>query len=300
MHAAPTGDPDAEAAEALERVPGLEERIAAETRELSRRARGRVSSGPDGVRYLFVGGCPRSGTTALTTFLNRDPRILLGQERFRKIRKAVEPFHFTEEVLFNPSLRETSWEMPWRGELVFPGRLRDYAALRERWRGGGVEVLGDKAPYYYRELDGLAVRFPGAVFAIVVRDLHEVADSYLRRARNPVDHWPTANDHTLALADYNEALAGVRDFVGRAGWSRLLVVRHERFFGGVPGELERLYALIGLPPPQDAARRHAELARDGLVRRGRRTALAAEVVAELEAGRDRDAERWLDGELAVR
>jgi hypothetical protein len=26
------------------------------------------------------------------------------------------------------------------------GQPEDYRALRERWQGGGVEVLGDKAP----------------------------------------------------------------------------------------------------------------------------------------------------------
>jgi hypothetical protein len=72
MYVPSVGDPDAE-----ERLPGLEERIAAETRELERRARGRVSGGPSGVRYVFIGGCPRSGTTALTTFMNCDPRIPL-------------------------------------------------------------------------------------------------------------------------------------------------------------------------------------------------------------------------------
>jgi hypothetical protein len=295
MYVPSVGDPDAE-----ERLPGLEERIAAETRELERRARGRVSGGPSGVRYVFIGGCPRSGTTALTTFMNCDPRILLGQERFRRIRSVVEPFHFTEEILFNPSLRETSWAMPWRGEVVFPGSFRDYATLRRRWRNGGVTVLGDKAPYYYRELDGLHTRFPDAAFVILLRDLHEVAGSYIHRATNPVDHWPAENDHALALNDYNEALVSVRQFVERAGWSRLHIVRYRRFFGGDPKELERLYAAIGLSPPEDGPRRLVKLAQDGRARQTRRAPLGPDVVAYLEDGRDRQTEEWLEQELAAR
>jgi len=272
-----------------QRIAGLEERIAAEVQELTRRARGRISPGPAGVRYLFVCGCPRSGTTALTTLLNEDERVLLGQERFRLIRKLLEPFHFTEEVFFNPTERETSWAMPWRGERVRPGSFAEYHALRERWRGGTVEVIGDKAPFYSDQLERLGSAFPGARFVLLVRDLHEVAASYRRRAADPVDHWPAENGHALATEHWNAALGHARAFPEA---DRLLLVSHARFFGGTPGELDRLYAFLGLEPEVAMRERHAAMVEDAEVRRTRVRPLPPPVAAAVDAARDRDLDAW--------
>ena len=241
------------------RISGLEERIAAEMKELSRRAGADQPQPADPARFLFVCGCPRSGTTALTTFLNGDGRLLLGQERYRRVMALLEPFHFTEELFFNPSLKETSWAMPWRGETVFPGNPADYRTLRERWRAGQVQVLGDKAPRYHRHLDRIAESFPGARFVMLLRDLQEVARSYTERARNPADHWPAENDHRLAVQHWNEALADARSFLDGPEPERLLVVPYTEFFSGAPDQLDRLYAFLELDVPAEQRERYAEV-----------------------------------------
>jgi len=276
---------------AAERIAGLEERIAVENRELRRRAGGTCSAGPQGLPYLFIAGCPRSGTTALTTFLNGDERLLLGQERFRRIRKWVEPFHFTEEVFFNPTSHETSWAMPWRAETVWPGTFVEYRELRARWRSGSVRIIGDKAPYYVRHLERLDQEFPQARFAILVRDLDEVARSYDRRAANPSDHWPAENDHRLAAHDWNDSLARTRAFAEQES-ARLLVIAHERFFFGEPGELERLYAFLELDLSAAARERYAAIVADAQRRRDAWEPLAAPVVRAMDAARDRELEAW--------
>jgi hypothetical protein len=276
---------------AAERIAGLEERIAAENRELHRRAGGTCSPGPQGLPYLFIAGCPRSGTTALTTFLNGDDRLLLGQERFRRIRKSVEPFHFTEEVFFNPTSHETSWAMPWRAETVWPGTFVEYQELRARWRSGSVRIIGDKAPYYVRHLERLDQEFPRARFAILVRNLDEVARSYDRRAANPSDHWPAENDHRLAAHDWNDSLAHARAFAEQES-ARLLVIAHERFFFGEPGELERLYAFLELDLSAAARERYAAIVADAQRRRGTWEPLAAPVLSAMDAARDRELEAW--------
>ncbi len=284
--AAGSGDPaDAQ------RIDGLEERIAAEVRELNRRARGRRSQGPSGIRYLFIGGCPRSGTTAITTLLNDDERILLGQERFRRIRKIVEPFHFSEEVFFNPSARETSWAMPWRDEPVRPGAFADYHVLRERWHSGSVEILGDKAPYYAVELDRLASVFGEAKFVIMVRDLDEVAASYRRRATDPADTWPAENDHRVAIRDWNRVLQHARAFVDDND-RRLLLVSYSRFFRGARDELDRLYAFLGLDLPAAMRERHDAMVLDGERRRARAQPLPPTVAAAIDAARNPELETW--------
>src|ERR1700749_3229545 len=84
-------------------------------------------------RHLFVAGCPRSGTSALVFLLNEHPRIALGFERFKRTRALLDPWHFAPAQFFAPVLAETDIQ----GELL-------YRRLRERWRGGSVEVIGDK------------------------------------------------------------------------------------------------------------------------------------------------------------
>jgi Sulfotransferase family len=280
-----------------QRITGLEERIAAETAELHRRRRGRCSSGPSGHR-LFIGGCPRSGTTALATFLNGDERFILGQERFRRMIKLLEPWHFTEPVFFNPTLRETSWAMPSRNEVVFPGGPADYRILRERWQSGGVEVLGDKAPYYHRALSELAAAFPGSRFVIVVRGLNDVAASYVRRATNPGDHWPAENDHRLAVDDWNEALQNTRAFAESPETARLAVIDYDRFYTGASGELERLYDFLGLEVVPNVVARYGVVVEEGR-RRRRDPGLDASVVEHLESRRDRELEDWYRSWIAA-
>jgi hypothetical protein len=273
-----------------ERVRCLEERIAAEVHELARRANGGRAGGPDGVRYLFVMGCPRSGTTAFTTLLNADERIVLGQERFRKIRKIVEPFHFREEIFFNPTEHETSWATPVRRERVHPGSFEEYGALRDRWRSGGVRVLGDKAPYYFRQLERLGRVFSDARFVLLVRDLRDVARSYRVRAADAADPWPPENDHRVALRDWTDAIGHARAFSERSP-DRLLVVDHARFFTA-PAELDRVYGFLGLTPTSAMRGHHAETVRDGARRLASKSVLPPDVEACLDAGRDHELHAW--------
>lgn len=151
------------------------------------------------MRYLFIAGCPRSGTSALTFLLNEHPRLAIGFERFKRLRAQLDPFHFEPEQFFSPVTAETDI----RGALL-------YERLRLRWDRGEVRVIGDKVPLYTRVLPRLLERFPPARVLVLVRDPLEVARSFRARARDPEDWWPAQNDHTLALRMWNEALAAVR------------------------------------------------------------------------------------------
>src|SRR5436190_19216965 len=89
------------------------------------------------VSWLFVGGCPRSGTTAMAHTLNVDERIVMGIERWKYWRDTLEPLHFEPEIFFNPIPQETN------------GFFDDlYDRLRERWAQGRVRYIGDKNPFY--------------------------------------------------------------------------------------------------------------------------------------------------------
>ena len=150
-------------------------------------------------QQLFIAGCPRSGTSALTFLLNEHHELAIGFERYKRLRAQIDPFHFKAEEFFSPVRAETDI----RGELL-------YRRLRARWEKGTVKVIGDKVPLYTRVLPQLLHRFPQARVLVLVRDPLEVARSFRRRAADPQDWWPAENDHTLAIRMWNEALSAVQ------------------------------------------------------------------------------------------
>lgn len=54
------------------------------------------------MRPLFIAGCPRSGTTALTRYLNLHPEILLCIERYKYLDpERITPDLFTFKRILN-------------------------------------------------------------------------------------------------------------------------------------------------------------------------------------------------------
>jgi glycosyltransferase involved in cell wall biosynthesis len=236
-------------------------------------------------RHLFVAGCPRSGTSALAFLLNEHPEIVLGFERYKRVRGLVDPFHFEPEQFFSPVAAETD----------VAGR-RLYVRLRERWDGGGVRVIGDKVPLYTRALRGLLDRFDDSRVAVLVRDPYDVARSFQARAADPGDWWPAENDHRVALDMWNEALARVREAEERGDGARVLLVPYEPLFAGDPVWLDRLAAFVGVAVTERLRAEHSRLASRWQERavRDREPELAAYV----EAHRDAELNGWAQQRMA--
>jgi glycosyltransferase involved in cell wall biosynthesis len=254
-------------------------------------------------RHLFIAGCPRSGTSALTFLLNEHPRLAIGFERYKRVRAQLDPFHFTPAQFFSPVAAETDI----RGELL-------YARLRERWEGGGVSVVGDKVPLYTRVLGQLLERFPGARVVVMVRDPLDVARSFRRRAADPGDWWPAENDETLAMKMWNEALAAVRAVDaepaeggfgrGAAGGGQVAaLLPYEALFSGEERWLEMLLAFVGVPLTERLRAEHQRLAarwrEEGARDRGADGASTdgasradGELRAYVEEHRDEELARW--------
>ena len=53
--------------------------------------------------FVFISGNPRSGTATLGDLLNTDHRLIIGKERYRRVRKGLGPEHFTRERFFEPT-----------------------------------------------------------------------------------------------------------------------------------------------------------------------------------------------------
>jgi glycosyltransferase involved in cell wall biosynthesis len=238
--------------------------------------------------HLFLAGCPRSGTSAVTFLLNEHPQIALGFERFKRTRAQLEPFHFAPAQFFSPVLAETDI----RGELL-------YRRLHERWCGGAVTVIGDKVPLYWRVLPELLERFPRGRFVLLVRDPHDVAASFDRRARDPEDWWPTENDRSLAVKMWCEALARVRDAEREGHGERLFLLPYEPLLAGEERWLHALLAFIGLSSTARVRSEHERLVKRWSARRSEPAEPG--LASYIEAHRDPALEEWararMEGQL---
>ena len=184
-------------------------------------------------RTLIVGGCPRSGTTALARLLNCHPRVLLGDERYywRFENGELAPGLFEPGRFFDLQEADRHWDedRPPLPEGAGCDRFEDAA-----W-------VGDKYPPLWRAYGAIAERLPDAQILCVVRNPLSVAESYAARAADEDDGWPFGAER--ALTDWNAAVTGALDAV-RDGMD-VTVVCYERLFA--PGaDLAPLFGTLGL------------------------------------------------------
>ncbi len=186
-------------------------------------------------RYLFVAGCPRSGTTALTGLLNASPDIALGLERFKRVKDVTED-HFAVERFLNPSENETNILAPEHYEML----------SRKFSKPSSPAVLGDKTPGYFRRLEQLQLEFPAAYFVVIWRDPLSVASSFEFRSQRASAGWSEHHDHTNAVKQWNESLSRTIRFIERHPGSNVFLVKYEWLFSGDKSYLNALFNFLGL------------------------------------------------------
>ena len=225
---------------------------------------------PSGRGFLFVCGNPRSGTGAMSDLLNEDKRIVVGKERYRDIRERVAPSDFTKERFLSPSRKETNYlprrmiPSDSRGLWIWP---EDEGQVAAKLDSPELRYIGDKAPFYVRQLTYMREMFPGARFVVMIRDPIGVATSYRRRASDTDDHWPAENDHTVAVAHMNETIDNIASHLHQYGFEDMFIVQYEEFFSGDEGYLRSLYLFLGLDLPDQVLTRFREITRDWNKRR---------------------------------
>ena len=171
------------------------------------------------MKYLFICGCPRSGTTALWRAVTGHKEVAIGVERYihRMIPKfTLEQSHFTKDRFFN-------WK---KGDTHFPGAHHSpyYADLEPRYES--CKYYGDKVPPMYVNYETLFENFPGAHVLFIFRNIFDVAQSYLNRLDNPNDGWK--KDHTVAVKEWNTSLGKTLQ-LKRQG-AKIFCVEYEEFF----------------------------------------------------------------------
>lgn len=169
-------------------------------------------------RTLFIVGAARTGTTALTNYLNHHPRMCILTERYKGIAGDVGPehFHFSRVLA---EARETNLPL---------GR---YTALLESKDEQRLTWVGDKAYAYVPVLERVAENNPGLALMVTVRDPLAVAASYLKRSKNPNDTQMYGRDVIeYATRAMNRVLQETRRFTRRHPDVPLVIVDYEVFF----------------------------------------------------------------------
>jgi len=171
------------------------------------------------VKYLFICGCPRSGTTALWRTISGHEKIAVGVERY--IHRMIPKFTLTQE--FFTKERFFNWK---KGDTHFPGPEHSpyYAELEPRYEA--CSYFGDKVPPMYVNYETLFENFPEAYVIFIFRNIFDVAQSYLNRLDNPKDGWK--KDHTVAVKEWNTSLGKTLQ-LKRKG-AKILCVEYEEIF----------------------------------------------------------------------
>jgi len=134
--------------------------------------RGWFDNGPHSdSRAVFIGGCPRSGTTVLREILHRHPRFFCGVETAMLV------------PMFDPRRVARSWRMDVRGIRDLASSCSHVSVFADRFyrsRAGkddGSVRWVDKAPSNARIVSELLSWFPNGRFVHVVRDGRDVVCS---------------------------------------------------------------------------------------------------------------------------
>lgn len=188
-----------------------------------------------GKSFLFIGGCARSGTSALHRVVAQHPGTFIGLERY--VRLAAQP------ELFGPHLFE-----PERFLRVEEGDTF-YASLDHLpyYKGAGeklaaAKVVGDKIPKLHQLYKQIAERFPLVKILYIVRNIFDVAASYNKRAADEQDlHWPAGRNYRKAVVEWRDSMRQTMLWMQKLS---IYVVDYETFFAGEE-DIGRLASFLG-------------------------------------------------------
>jgi hypothetical protein len=211
--------------------------------------------------YLFVVGCPRSGTTLLQRMLDANPLLAVSNDPHfipfaPGVGAGLDP-PVTEELVdwllrYRTFARLGLDERTVRAAAASAATYRQLvAALYDAFgRERGKLLAGEKTPRYVRYLPLLHALFPGARVIHIVRDGRDVALSTLDWARP--DRGPGRfrlwREHPLAVCALSwhwHVTTGMRD--GTRLGDLYSEVRYEDLVANPERTLRRLTAGVGLP-----------------------------------------------------
>jgi hypothetical protein len=232
-----------------------------------------VHTDTDAIRnpYVFVVGCPRSGTTLLQRMLDNHPMLAVANDS-HFVPRAVEDVPIGEDPPLTPALVE--WVRTYRrfhrlglsheAVAAAAARSRTYtefvgALYTEYGRKRGKRLAGEKTPDYVRHLPRLHALFPWVRSIHIIRDGREVCLSALEWAHDgkgpgKLALWGDEPVAACALWWRWQVVTGRRD--GAALGDRYRETRYESLVARPEETLRDLAGFLGLPDAPEMAAYH--------------------------------------------
>jgi hypothetical protein len=166
--------------------------------------------------YVFIVGCPRSGTTLLKRLVDAHPEITITHEThwITKLLQRQDAASATElatptllaRLLADERFQRLKLDPATLERLVSGSRPVSYAELvtavyDQYGARKGKRLVGDKTPRYVRDIPVLHELFPHARFVHLIRDGRDVCSSVLNwdneRGRRPVTSFSSWEDEPV-------------------------------------------------------------------------------------------------------
>ena len=213
------------------------------------------------VEFLVVGGCPRSGTTALLSLLNACEDIgLIPEYNLPNAVKNIEKLFYKEKSIagkqwigdINANQREGADILVGDFLKYVPSEDKSFHAMNrfffESVFGRSLKIVGEKLPRYWDfDIDYLNAKVGPIKIIHIVRDPMVVMNSFMHRARlteQKKDQWKY-NDIRGACNLWSKAW-NVMVAMKQKMQEQMLIVRYEDFFDK-PAETEaKLGAFLGV------------------------------------------------------
>jgi len=241
--------------------------------------------------YVFVVGCPRSGTTLLQRMLDAHPMLAVANDT-HFIPQAVDKVRTGDENQLTPERIEFVRSYKRFSRLGIDGDAVDRAAgtaktypefvsalYSEMAQVHGKPLAGEKTPDYVRRIPLLHRLFPDARFVHIIRDGRDVALSALQWAHDQkgpgrFELWKEQPLAVCALWWAWQVGSGHDEGV-RIGSRHYLEVRYEDLTAEPEQQLQRISDFLELPYAPEMASFHEGKTRGGTNRSAKNAWLPA-------------------------
>jgi hypothetical protein len=218
--------------------------------------------------FVFIVGCPRSGTTLLGRMVDAHPDLAVIHEGrfvpdFYERRRGLTPDGLVTPELIDELIGHRPFQHVSVSREELEGLLTDggpvtYASFVSAifglyGRRRGKRLVGDKTPHYVRSLPTLHELWPGAKIVHLIRDGRDVSQSVLgwrkvaERGGSVARFAVYREDPVAAIACWWEWLVRLGREDGSAlGPASYHEVRYESLVAGPAAECERLCEFLGV------------------------------------------------------
>ena len=199
---------------------------------------------------IFVGGCPRSGTTLARVLLDAHPDIRCGEEThiiprvFALYNWMVNLARLERQGAESPDDSET--------KAVFQA-TRAFTAKIIAGHGAPAKYLCNKDPLLLQEMKSLARMFPKSKFLLMVRDGRGVTHSIV--SRNITISGVNITDYLSTALFWNKLMQTMTEDCSQL-LDKCMTVFYEKLVRDPSGQMKEVLRFLDIPWHDDVLRHH--------------------------------------------